>query len=71
MSLDSEILTALRHLLTGHGVQARWNGIGLLVLVSPVRRDQQIDLGGFVDTPVRSQPELGYGCGLDRACPGQ
>jgi hypothetical protein len=51
MSLDSEILTDLRQLLTEHGVQARWNGIDLLVLVSRVRRDQQIDLGGFVDSP--------------------
>jgi hypothetical protein len=51
MGLDSEILTDLRQLLTEHGVQARWNGIDLLVLVSRVRRDQQIDLGGFVDSP--------------------
>ncbi len=51
MSLDSEILADLRQLLTEHGVQARWNGIDLLVLVSRVRRDQQIDLGGFMDTP--------------------
>lgn len=51
MGLDSEILADLRQLLTEHGVRARWNGIDLLVLVSRVRRDQQIDLGGFVDTP--------------------
>ncbi len=51
MSLDSEILADLRQLLTEHGVQARWNGIDLLVLVSRVRRDQQIDIGGFVDSP--------------------
>ena len=50
MGLDSEILADLRQLLTEHGVQARWNDIDLLVLVSRVRRDQQIDLGGFVDS---------------------
>ena len=51
MTLDSEILADLRQLLTEHGVTARWNGIDLLVLVSRIRRDQQIDLGGFVDSP--------------------
>ena len=51
MSLDAEILTDLAHLLNEHGVQARWNGIDLLVLASRIRRDQQIDLGGFVDNP--------------------
>ena len=51
MPLDSEILADLHQLLGEHGVTARWNGIDLLVLISRVRRDQQIDLGGFVDTP--------------------
>jgi hypothetical protein len=51
MSLDSEILTDLIQLLTEHGVQARWKDIDLLVLVSRVRRDQQIEMGGFVDSP--------------------
>ena len=51
MDLDSEILADLRQLLSEHGVRARWNGIDLLVLVSRIRRDQQIDLGGFVDSP--------------------
>jgi hypothetical protein len=51
MALDSEILADLHHLLSEHGVTARWNGLDLLVLVSRVRRDQQIDLGGFVDSP--------------------
>lgn len=51
MGLDSDILADLRQLLTEHGVSARWNGIELLVLVSRIRRDQQIDLGGFVDAP--------------------
>lgn len=51
MPLDSEILADLRELLNEHGVAARWNGIDLLVLVSRTRRDQQIELGGFVDTP--------------------
>jgi hypothetical protein len=51
MRLESEILADLHQLLTDHGVTARWNGIDLLVLISRIRRDQQIDLGGFVDTP--------------------
>ena len=51
MSLESEILTDLRQLLSEHGVKARWKGIDLLVLVSRVKREQQIDMGGFVDSP--------------------
>lgn len=51
MSLESEILSDLRQLLSDHGVRARWKGIDLLVLVSRVKREQQIDMGGFVDSP--------------------
>lgn len=51
MSLESEILADLHQLLAEHGVQARWKNIPLLVLVSRVRHDQQIDMGGFVDSP--------------------
>ena len=51
MPLDTEILADFRQLLNEHGVMARWNGVDLLVLVSRTRRDQQIDLGGFVDSP--------------------
>jgi hypothetical protein len=51
MALDSEILADFTEMLAEHGVQARWSGIDLLVLVSRTRRDQQIDLGGFVDAP--------------------
>jgi hypothetical protein len=51
MSLESEILSDLRHLLSEHGVKARWKGIDLLVLVSRVKREQQIEMGGFVDSP--------------------
>ena len=51
MSLESEILADLRQLLSEHGVKARWKGIDLLVLVGRVKRDQQIDMGGFVDSP--------------------
>ena len=51
MGLDTEILSDLRQLLNEHGAIARWNGLNLLVLISRVRRDQQIDLGGFVETP--------------------
>jgi hypothetical protein len=51
MSLESEILADLHQLLSEHGVKARWKGIDLLVLVSRVKREQQIDMGGFVDSP--------------------
>jgi hypothetical protein len=51
MGLESEILSDLRQLLDEHGVKARWQGIDLLVLVSRVKREQQIDMGGFVDSP--------------------
>jgi len=51
MTLESEILADLHQLLTEHGVQARWKDIPLLVLVSRVRNDQQIDMGGFVESP--------------------
>ena len=51
MSLDSDILTDLRELLTEHGVTARWKGIDLLVLASRLRNEQQLDIGGFVDSP--------------------
>ncbi len=51
MDLESEILSDLRELLTEHGVKARWMGISLLVLVSRLKNEQQIDMGGFVDSP--------------------
>ena len=51
MSLESDILADLRQLLTEHGVKARWKDIDLLVLVGRVERSQQIEMGGFVDSP--------------------
>ena len=51
MGLESEILSDLRQLLDEHGVRARWKGINLIVLVSRVNTKQQIDLGGFVESP--------------------
>lgn len=51
MSLGSEILADLRQLLTEHGVRAQWKDIPLLVLVSRVRNDQEIEMGGFVESP--------------------
>ncbi len=51
MGPEQDILTDLRHLLSEHGVKARWNNLDLLVLASRVERDQQIDIGGFVDSP--------------------
>jgi hypothetical protein len=51
MTLASEILADLHHLLTEHGVTARWKSINLLVLVSRTRNEQQIDMGGFIASP--------------------
>jgi hypothetical protein len=51
MDLESEILADLRQLLSEHGVKARWMNIDLLVLISRVKNEQQIDMGGFVESP--------------------
>ena len=51
MGLESEILSDLLQLLDEHGVKARWQGIALIVLVSRVDTKQQIDMGGFVESP--------------------
>lgn len=51
MGLESEILSDLWQLLTEHGVKARWMGTDLLVLVSRVKNEQQIEMGGFVESP--------------------
>jgi hypothetical protein len=51
MALQTEILEDLQQLLDEHGVNARWKSIDLLVLVSRIRGDQQIDMGGFVESP--------------------
>jgi hypothetical protein len=62
MSLTSEILADLHHLLTEHGVTARWKTLDLLVLVSRTRNEQQIDIGGFVESPDLSLrvPQLAF-----------
>lgn len=51
MNLESEILSDFQQLLSEHGVAARWETIKLQVLVSRVRNDQQIEMGGFVESP--------------------
>jgi hypothetical protein len=51
MSLESDTLNDLQELLQEHGVKARWNGINLLVLVSRNRNEQQLEMGGFVESP--------------------
>ena len=68
MSLESEILADLCQLLPEHGVQARWNGINLLVLVSRNRNEQQLDIGGFVDSPDLSLrvPKLAFPTALPK-----
>ena len=62
MELEAEILSDLRQLLSEHGVQARWQGLNLLVLVSRVKREQQIEMGGFVESPELSLrvPKLAF-----------
>lgn len=68
MSLESEILNDLQQLLQEHGVQARWNGINLLVLVSRNRNEQQLDIGGFVDSPdlILRVPKLAFPAALPK-----
>ena len=51
MGLASEILADFHQLLAERGVPARWKSSDLLVLVSRTRREQQIDMGGFVESP--------------------
>ena len=51
MDLAAEILADFKSLLTEHGVGAKWKSIDLRVLVSRVRNEQQIDMGGFVESP--------------------
>ena len=51
MPLDIEILADFRQLLTEHGVTARWKGLELVVLVSRMDRQQQIGIGGMVESP--------------------
>lgn len=51
MSLDSEILRDFHQLLAEHGTMAVWKDTSLHVLVSRVRSDQQIEIGGFVESP--------------------
>jgi hypothetical protein len=51
MSLESDIIADFQQLLAEHGVQARWKTLDLDVLLSRVRAEQQIDLGGFVASP--------------------
>lgn len=68
MSLESELLADLHQLLTEHGVRARWQSIDLLVLVSRVRNDQQIDMGGFIASPDFSLrvPKLAFPAALPK-----
>jgi hypothetical protein len=51
MTLESDILADFRQLLAEHGATARWQGTELMVLAGRTRREQQIDIGGFVDWP--------------------
>ena len=68
MSLESEILTDVRQLLSEHGVKARWKDIDLSVLVSRNRNEQQLDIGGFVDSPDLSLrvPKLAFPAALPK-----
>jgi hypothetical protein len=51
MSLESDILADFQQLLAEHGAAATWNNLNLLVLASRVRSEQQIEIGGFVESP--------------------
>lgn len=51
MDLADEILTDLDALLAEHGVTVRWKAIDLPALVSRLRNDQQIDIGGMIESP--------------------
>jgi hypothetical protein len=68
MGLESDILSDLRQLLTEHGVMARWQGIDLLVLASRIRTEQQIDMGGMVESPDLSVrvPKLAFPAALPK-----
>ena len=68
MSLESDILSDLQQLLQEHGVKAQWNGINLLVLVGRNRNEQQIEMGGFVDSPDLSLrvPKLAFPAALPK-----
>ncbi len=51
MDLEDSIRVDLDELLAEHGVGARWNGLDLMVLAGRASRDQNIEIGGFVDAP--------------------
>ena len=51
MSLESDILADFQQLLSEHGTEATWNNLNLSVLVSRLRSEQQIEIGGFVESP--------------------
>jgi hypothetical protein len=51
MSLESDIIADFYQLHAEHGVQARWKNISGPLLVSRLRNDQQIEMGGFVESP--------------------
>ena len=51
MSLESDILADFQQLLAEHGTVAAWNNLNLSVLVSRLRSEQQIEIGGFVESP--------------------
>ena len=68
MSLESDILADFHQLHAEHGVQARWKGNSLPVLVSRLRNDQQIEMGGFVESPDLSLrvPKLVFVSGMPK-----
>jgi hypothetical protein len=68
MDIAAEILADFKSLLTEHGVKARWKTINLLVLVSRNRNEQQLDIGGFVESPDLSLrvPKLAFPAALPK-----
>jgi hypothetical protein len=55
MPLESGSRADFQVRLDEHGAGARWKTIDLRVLVSRIRGDLQIDMGGFVESPDLSQ----------------
>lgn len=51
MSIDAEILSDFAKLVSEHGVSATWKEMVFGALMGRIRADQQIDVGGFVESP--------------------
>jgi hypothetical protein len=68
MSLEFDILADFQQLLSEDGTAATWSNLNLLVLVSRLRSEQQLDMGGFVESPDLSLrvPKLAFPAALPK-----